>query len=262
MKPFFETPANKLLYSLSLLMLLFALASYAILNFTKVQYVNESPATISVTGSGEVVAVPDVGQFSFSVTAEAETAELAQEQSGTAINDILSYLEEEGINEKDIKTQNYNLNPRYKYVAGDCPAGSIRFCPEERVLDGFAVSQTITVKVRSTDEAPGIIAGVGSRGATNISGLDFTIDDVELLQAEARAKAITDAKEKAMVLAAQLGVNVVRLDSYSEGSGGVVYQSRTMAFSADEEMAGFGGAELPVGEESTTVNVVVTYVVE
>lgn len=255
---FFKSTPMRVLGALTLLMVLIALASYAQLNFARVDYANLNPATISVTGEGEVLAVPDIGQFSFSVTAEGDDAATAQEASGTKINNILAYLKEQGIEEKDIKTQNYNLYPRWRYEERLCPAGS--YCPPgERVQDGFKVSQTVSVKVRDTKAAGSIIAGVGERGATNISSLNFTIDDVDALKAEAREAAIKDAEEKGALLAEQLGVRVVRILSYNEGGYAQPYLE-TRAMSLDSaEAAGFGGSELPMGEESTKVQVTITY---
>lgn len=255
---FFSTKGNRLLGSIGLVMLILALASYIILNLSQAEQ-TMATATIVVEGTGEVIAVPDIGVFSFSVDAEAETAAEAQEMSGTKINDILAYLKEQGIEETDIKTANYSLYPMYRYEERICP--EFGYCPPgERVQDGFSVSQMITVKVRNTEAAGGLIAGVGERGATNISGLDFTIDDEEALRLEAREAAIADAKEKAKKLAKQLDVKLVRLiDYYESGSnyyGG--YEPRAMMMDAMESEA-FGGAELPMGEESTRVNVTVTY---
>jgi uncharacterized protein YggE len=247
----------KFLLSLALVAVVVALSAYAYQMFTQTSP-HQYEATINVSGEGEVLAVPDVGQFSFSVNAEAETAAEAQEQSGTAINEILAYLREQGIEDKDIKTQNYNLSPRYRFEPTVCPVGS--FCNRERVQDGFEVTQTISVKVRNTDDAGAIIAGVGERGATNISRLDFVIDDVDSLREEAREIAIRDAREKAERLANDLGVSLKRVVNFSEGGGYYepYFQERAvMALDASE--AGFGGAELPMGEESTTVRVNITY---
>ena len=255
---FFSTVQMRILGALSLLMLMIALASYAILNFEQVRFVNPTPATITVTGEGEVLTVPDVGQFSFSVTADSDDAATAQEISGTKINDILAYLKEQNIEDKDVKVQNYSLYPKWKYEERICPFGS--YCPPgEQVQDGFTVSQSVSVKVRDTKAAPAIIAGIGERGATDISNLNFTIDDIDALQADARTKAITDAKEKAAVLAKQLNVRLVRLVSYYENSGNnpPYMEVRTQAY--DKEESAFGGAELPVGEQSTIIQVNVTY---
>lgn len=241
-------------------MAVIALGSVAMLNFEKIDQVDLNPAVISVTGEGEVLAVPDIGQFSFSVNAEGETASQAQEESGTKINDILAYLKEQGIEDKDIKTQGYNLYPRYRWEEQICPVGTI--CRGgEQVQDGFEVSQTVSVKVRDTERAGELITGVGERGATNISRLNFTIDDVDALQAEARAKAIADAQEKAAILTEQLGVRIIGIQYFNENSGNYsrMYESRAMSMDMASEEAGFGGAEMPVGEESTNVTVTIGY---
>ena len=250
----------RILGSLTVFMFLLALGSYASLNFERMQHLEVNPAMISVTGKGEVFAVPDIGQFSFSVQAEAEDAAVAQEQSGTAINEIIAYLRDQGVAKTDIKTTNYNLFPRYRFEERICVPGT--FCgPGEQIPDGFEVSQSVEVKVRNTDDATSIITGVGERGATNISGLNFVVDDTDALVAEARAEAIKDAKEKAQKLAADLGVRLVKINSFYEEDSRYLpepYQVRNMAF---DEMSdsGFGGAELPMGEDQTPVRVTITY---
>lgn len=254
----------RMLGALAVFMGLVALGSYSALNFEKMQHLELSPATISVTGEGEVFAVPDVGEFTFSVRAEASDAMTAQEESGTKINSIVAFLKESGVAEADIKTVNYNLFPKYRYEERVCAIGL--YCPPgERIQDGFEVTQSIQVKVRATDDASAIITGVGTREATDISGLNFVVDDTDVLKAEARKVAIKDAEAKAYQLAADLGVRIVRLAGYSENGGNypqpMYDQVRTMSFDAAEESA-FGGAELPMGEEQTVVQVTVVYEVE
>ena len=258
---FFGTMQMRILGALLILMVMIALGSYASLNIEKVKFLNPSPAVIAVSGEGEVLGVPDIGRFSFSVMAEAKEAKTAQEESGTKINDILAYLRERGVEDKDIKNLSYNLYPRYRWEERVCAANA--YCPPgNQIQDGFTVTQTIEVKVRDTDKAGAIITGVGERGATDISGLEFTIDDTDALKAEARAKAITDAESKAAVLAKQLGVRIVRLAQYAEDGDYYYpkYDARTLAMDAAAE--GFGGAEMPVGEEKTTTRVTLTYEVE
>lgn len=263
MQSLFSSTPMRVLGALTVFMGFLALASYASLNFETMKHLETMPATISVTGKGEVLAVPDIGQFTFSVQAKADTADVAQEESGTSINEIIAFLKESGVEEKDIKTTNYNLYPQYRWEEQICAPGT--FCGSgERIADGFEVNQSVQVKVRATDTATTIISGVGERGATNISGLNFVIDDTDLLVAEARAAAIVDAKEKANQLAEELGVRIVRLSGYYEEQDGrdgmQQYEARTMMFS-DEE-ADFAGAELPMGEEKTTARVTIMYEVQ
>ena len=59
--------------------------------------------TINVNATGEVFAAPDVANFSVSVVKEAKTALEAQNQNAEAINKIVKFLKDSGIEDKDIK---------------------------------------------------------------------------------------------------------------------------------------------------------------
>ena len=237
-------------------MALIVMGSIARLNFEKAKYVNPMPATISVSGVGEATAVPDVGEFTFTVTAKGDDAASAQSQSAEAINTITAYLAEAGVAETDVKTSGYNVYPHYRYEDRVCPIGS--FCPSnEPIEDGYEASQMVTVKVRNTDDAGTLISGVGERGATNISGLNFTVDDTDSVLAEARTAAIADASTKAQALADQLGVHIVRFIGYYDETG---YADQYYAKGyAMEAMDAAVVPDMPVGEDTTTVRVNVTY---
>lgn len=219
--------------------------------------------TITVSGEGEVFAVPDLATFSVTVTEEAKEVKDAQKVATKKINDIIAYLKAQGIEEKDIKTTSYNVYPKYEWV--ETQVECIRYpCPPhgEQQMTGFEVSQSVEVKVRDTEKAGDILSGVGNLGVNTVSGLSFTIDEEDKLNAEARAEAIDDARGKAEELAAQLGVSLVRIVGFNENGGGYpMYAKREMAVMA-MDAGGFGGApapELPVGENKIVSNVSVTY---
>lgn len=215
--------------------------------------------TISVSGDGEVFAVPDMATFSVTIQEEAKDVKAAQDVATKKGNDIIAYLKKGGIDEKDIQTTDYSIYPQYDYINAVCSGG---YCPPgKQTLRGFQVSQTLTVKVRDTKKAGDLLSGVGSRGVSSVSGLSFTIDNQDMLEAEARDEAIAKAKAKAEVLAKSLGVRIVRVVGFSEGGGGgPLYYAKAMSMEAD----GRGGVappspEIPVGQNKITSNVTVTY---
>lgn len=211
---FFSEKINRNLGKLALVALVIALGSYTYYTVKQANYMFMGPTTISVMGEGEVTAIPDIGQFSFSVTASGTDATIAQEESAKKINEIIAFLKESAVEEKDIKTSGYNMYPRYNYEPVPCRVGM--FCPTEQVQDGFEVTQNISVKVRDTKNSGALISGVGAQGATNISGIEFTIDDTSVLKDEARSLAIKNAREKAKVLAKDLDVRLGDMVSYYE----------------------------------------------
>jgi len=247
------------LVPIAAVMVIGALGAYIHLTLKEARYTYSGPVIITVRGEGEVTAVPNIATFSFSVYAEGSDAVLAQSNSAEAVNRITEYLAGAGIEDRDIKTSNYNLSPRYEYEQQtSCFSGG--YCPPgERVLKGYQVNQTIQVKVRATDKAGELISGVGERGATNISGLQFTIDDEDSLKSDAREQAIADAREKAEKLADDLDVRIVRMSGFWEdagyGYGGVDY--------ARAETASYDGSvvepKIPAGENTVSATVNVSY---
>ena len=219
--------------------------------------------TITVSGAGEVFAVPDRATFSVTIREEGTEVADAQDKATEKANVIISYLKSSGVEEKDIKTINYNVNPKYEWEQRACVPGT--YCePGRQTLVGFEVWQTIQVKVQDPSDAGDLLSGVGSRGASEVSGLSFTIEDEDALKSEAREMAIKEAEEKAEMLAKQLGVSLVRVvgfyeDSYGYpepyyGKGGVMMDA---AMSVRAESA--PSPELPTGENKITSNVNVTY---
>ncbi len=219
-----------------------------------------SPAnTISVSGYGEAFGAADIATFSFSVVSEKSTVAAAQTDATNKINAITKYLKDAGIEEKDIQTTDYSVNPQYDYVAQACTGG---YCPGGRqVLRGYQVRQSTTIKVRDLTKAGELLTGVGGKGATEVSGLNFTFDDPNKLQIDARGKAIADAKTKADQLAKQLGVKLVRVVSFNENGGG--YPGPM--YYAKDSAVGMGGAEparapeISVGQNKVSSNVSITY---
>lgn len=215
MDNFFQSKANRLLVSAALVVLVVALASYAYSTWRSAS--NQfGPITIAVSGEGEVKALPDVGQFTYSVTREGVDANEATTKAAEASVAVLEYLKAAGVEEKDIKTENYSLYPKYRWEEQPCPMGSMYCPPGESVPDGFEVTETVQVKVRDLSKAGDLIGGVTEKGATTVSGLSFTIDDDSRYKAEALQLAIADAKAKADVLAKNLDVRIVKMVNYYE----------------------------------------------
>jgi hypothetical protein len=170
-------------------------------------------------------------------------------------------LKKLGIADKDVKTVNYSVSPKYDYnqpcAAGMMCGGMVSGTPK---IVGYDVSQTIEVKVRDTTKAGDTLSALGTIGVQNISGPNFMIDDEDAARAEARGKAIEEARSKAKVLAKQLGVSLGTVISYSEGGSypqPMMYSAMTKGGIMDARAE--SAPSLPVGENKTSVTVMVTY---
>ncbi|MFZ2484805.1 MAG: SIMPL domain-containing protein [Minisyncoccia bacterium] len=221
--------------------------------------INPAYNSISVTGEGEAVSVPDIASFSFTVSADAKSVSDAQGQVTSKMDAILAELKTLGIEEKDIKTTDYSVWPKYTYEAMVC---SSTYCPPGRqVADGYTANHSILVKIRDTEKAGEALAVAGDNGATGLSGISFTVDDPDKIMDEARAEAIKDAKEKAKTLSKELGVRLVRVVSFYDNTGGgpMPYYAEGMGGDMMVKTQANPAPTLPTGENKVVVNVTVTY---
>ena len=227
---------------------------------------NSETNTITLSGHGEVTAVPDIANVYFTIRKTAKTGKEAQTSVAVIEKKALDFLETKGVDEKDIKTENASVYPKYDYVRKLCPQTEIGGvvspaydCGGKQVLSGYEASESITVKIRNTDDAGTIMQGLGTTGVSNLSGPNFSIDDEDALKAEARKKAIDNAKEKAKVLAEDLGVSLGRIADFSEEGNyyPIMYGKTAMMDSAVSSV--LAPAELPKGENTISSDITITY---
>lgn len=192
--------------------------------------------TVIVAGEGKVSATPDVINVSLGVQTDAKTVSAAQTENTNKMNAMTAMLKQQGIADKDLTTENYAIYPKYVYDNG------------KQAIEGYTVSQSVSVKIRALDTVGGILSKAGDLGANQVGGIQFTIDDPTALQAEARGKAIDDARTKAEALAKQLGLTIVKPVSFSESSGNV---PPPIMYSRNDVAAGVGGAPSPVPDIQT-----------
>lgn len=218
---------------------------FSIINLTEKEKTGE---TISITGYAEVSAKPDVAQITISVLSENRDLGVATEDNNTKTNAIVSFLKENGIEDKDIKTSTYNINPRYEYYSDY----------RNRYLAGYEVTQSLVVKIRNLDSVGEIIAGSSERGSNDISSLSFIIDDDEALKAQVKKQAIDDAKLKASELAKDLGISLSEIVGFYENN----YYSTPQISYAKVEMAKSLDSSTPsieAGENTIIASITITY---
>lgn len=209
--------------------------------------------TITVTGTGEVTVIPDIATVNLGTTVERVEVADAQEENTRIMNRVYAILKAEGVAKEDVKTTSYTIYPRYNY---DRKSGA-------RTLRGYEVSQNVTVKIRDLDDIGDILGAAGRSGVNQVGGINFTIDDPEALQDEAREKAFVDAKEKAETLSRVMGVKLRRVVSFNESSGPIPYpryasMETQFAIGRDEAVV----PEIAPGSTDIRIDVSVTYEIE
>ena len=209
--------------------------------------------SFSVTGDGKATAITDIAEFSFTVITQGGKEDIAslQAKNTEAMNKAIAFIKSAGVEDKDIKTQYYNIDPRYQTY--NCNPRPILYlsdetetaqpCPPASIV-GYTITQSVEVKIRDFKKIGDIMGGVVANGANQIGALSFTIDDPSKVQDQARAKAIAKAKAKAEAIARAGGFGIGRLLNVQEG--GYNPYLRYGSLSAD-----FGGAALKAAPAPT-----------
>ena len=237
------------------------IASYGTSAWQDLQKVirGDTKLQISISGEGKVSVRPDIATINASIVTEGKYLKDVQDENSKKSNVLVAYLKSMGVVDADIKTVGYNISPQYRYPQ-PCPYGSV--CPDssnQPQIIGYHVDNSYEIKIRDLTKAGDILGGVVGAGANQVSNISFTIDEPDTLKAEARKKAIDDAKAKAEKLAHDLGRSVGPIITFSEGGSGIpmMYQSE-VAYGKGGGMASPAPAVAP-GENDIVVDVSITY---
>ena len=202
---------------------------------------------IWVTGEGSVTLEPDLAVLGLGVEARGETVSEALADASTAMDAVLGALRSRDIQDRDVQTRNFNVRPEYEYQEV-VQSGARR---QVRVLVGYVVSNTVTVKIRDLNSVGVVIDDVVTAGgdATRIDDVGFTVDDQSAYAEELRSKAVADAMAKARHFASLAGVSLGEPTFISEAAAGVpitpVYaESFALAKAVSAPATSISGGEL------------------
>lgn len=210
-------------------------------------------ATISIDGRGEVLAAPDMASITSGVTTQGATAREALDANTAAMAALIQELKEAGIEARDIQTSGFSVNPNYVYT--DERDGNGYSLPPK--INGYQVSNTVTVAVRELASLGMILDRSVNVGANTINGISFSVADPSDLFDQARRAAFADAREKAELYASVADGELKEVISISESQG--YNEPLPSPMYAKAEMA--AGAPVPVeaGELSFAINVSVQW---
>ncbi|MEM7069290.1 MAG: SIMPL domain-containing protein [Pseudomonadota bacterium] len=214
------------------------------------------PRTISVTGTGVESVAPDMALISIGVVREAKTARAAVDENNKEMTAILSALKEQGIEDKDLQTSNFNIQPRYHYpkrqANGEQPAPQIT---------GYIVSNNLDVRIRDLAKTGEILDLLVSTGMNSGGNIRFLNQDTLAILKKARISAVKDARGKAETLAEAAGVELGDILNISENTTtprpGPIAHARTLAIQEDASAVPIAG-----GENSYRVNVQISWEID
>ena len=233
---------------LTMLLLLLVLAGCV--GSTGMNATNER-LTLSVVGYGQATGVPDLANIQLGVSLVDEDLRKVLDEGNATIDSITETLLAQGLQVGDVRTTNYNI---WREDIYDRETGMPT--DEKR----FHIDINLDLTVRDVERI-GELVGIGlDAGANTVNGISFAIEDTSVLEAEARAKAITDVKNRAEQLAVSLGKSLGDPISIGEGVAGAPGPVYSFGLKGDVAgMGGGGGAAISPGQTTIVMQVNIIY---
>jgi len=211
---------------------------------------NSQQEGIWVNGTGKVSAVPDIAILRLGIEAQSPKVADAQAQAAEAMDKVMKALTANGVAEKDIQTQTFNISKVTRWDDKN----------QQEVLIGYRVTNIVQAKIRTMSKVGIIIDAVATAGGdlTRIDGIGFSVEDPTTYNEVARQKAMADAEAKAKQIAQLSGITLGKPTYITESS----YVPQPIFRGGFEKMAAAPGmVDTPIsaGELDITVNVQVVY---
>jgi uncharacterized protein len=199
--------------------------------------------TITMTGHGEIKAVPDIATVNAGVATDAPTAAAALSANNMRMNQLFAALKKLGIPDRDIQTSGFSVSPQYNNGDNNNP----------RHLTGYQVNNEVTVRLDGVSRTGAALDTLAGAGANQMNGIGFDIANPAPLLEKARIQAIADARARAQTYAQAAGVALGPILSIREGGGEAPPRPmyRVMALAAPTPVA--------PGEQSVTADVTVVW---
>lgn len=218
--------------------------------------------SFQVTASGESVGVPDIATFTYGIVIEGgKDLSKIQTEASAKSEAVNTFIKAQEVASADIKTQGYNVSPRYQYFSCDRYSnnGINTPCPPAEIV-GYTIRETVEVKIRDFEVIGTVLGGVVEAGANTVSSLRFEIDNPTDLEDAARNEAIEKAMEKAHGIAQAGNFSVGKLLSISEGYTSYP-QSRNFGFAESDEMSlsKMSAPQIEAGSKDIKTTITLTY---
>ena len=214
------------------------------------------PRNISVTGESTVYVTPNEVVISVGVETAGAKIDAAKRENDQRSRSLLDAIKAQGVEAKHIQTADVNLEIDYDT---DGPA---------RLVKGYVARREYTVTLKDPKKTEAIVDACLTSGANLLLGIDYRTTELRKHRDEARRMAVKAAKEKAELLAGELGEKVGRPSSVSEGAFGYYGWSGGRgrgshmgqnSFQLQDGGSGVDGETIPIGQIAITANVSVTF---
>ncbi|RYD27786.1 MAG: DUF541 domain-containing protein [Verrucomicrobiaceae bacterium] len=227
--------------------------------FAQPEAVTAAPPSVSVSGTAEVKVTPDLIDVRLEVEALDSSLDTAHGLNELRVAGVLKLLKDLGVEEKDVRTDLVRIEPVYNDGNGS-----------QARPGRFRVRRSVRCTLHDMKLLSPVLRGVIGQGVTQAPDIGFRSSGLRKHQDQALVEAVRAAKEKATLLAGELGGRpgrTLRISerapggswSWNSGMNACGCNARHSAFQAS---GGTVDGEATTGWISVSVTVDVTFVLE
>lgn len=208
-----------------------------ILSFNTYAAEGANASTLSTTGYGEVVAKPDMAEFSVAIQADRSQAKQAKIAVDRVVEKLMKSLGSVSIDRKDIQSSNLQIMPQYIYPKDG-----------KAQLSGYQASRSITITVQQLDKLNEYLDLALQSGINRVDSIQLKVKDEANYKEKARQLAISDAQNKAKSLAKGFGVSL-------NGVSAIEYRSNTSRPFVMAKSMAMEGRSVDQGYQDQTITI-------
>ena len=161
-------------------------------------------AYVEVTGQADMRVPADFIQLNIGLDSHHKSAAKAARANATQMATLVNFMLAQGVNQKDMQTQQLNLQAQYDYNRNE--------------VNGYTASRTMVIKVRNLNAVDQLLVDLAELGGNRLHGYHAGIDEAQVWQAQLLTLASDNAHNKAQVLAASQALQLGQALQMSEGN--------------------------------------------
>ncbi len=197
--------------------------------------------TLTLSAIGTIESKPDMATINTGIETEAVRARDALDDNNDTMARMMKSLRERGLEERDIATTQFTIQPRYQHFKTG------RRSPK---IIGYRVKNSLSITVRNLDELGGILDRLVTLGSNRMNGISFGLSDPDKALEQARKEAMQRVLAKAKLYAEAANVTLGPIKSISERTNR--FTPRQMSFSAKRSRR---SVPIAPGQHKTNVTV-------
>ena len=161
--------------------------------------------SVSVSGTAVVNVTPDRVLIQLGVQSNGRTPQLVEAVNSATVYRVIKAIKKLGIDEKDIVTDRYVIDPIYDDY-------------DSLTIEGYRIYNMVAITLRDITKVNDVLISALNAGANQVVNVEFYLRDLRKYRDQARELAVVAAGEKAQDLAEAAGAEAGCVLSISENT--------------------------------------------